>query len=63
MAIDGLTAQQSADGRVVVKYLDVAQVDVSSIVERLFDKALGSSFKRPQNVIPIKKEDPDGPTR
>lgn len=64
MSLDGLTAKQTPEGRVVVEYLDVARVDLSSVMERLFDKAFGPSFERLPNVIPIdkNKETPNGTT-
>ena len=44
MTIKGLEMDDS-DGRVVVKYLDVAEIDVSAMMKRIFNKVFGPEGK------------------
>ena len=55
--IRGLVAKDQ-DGRILVEYLDVLQIDMTRIAERIMEKAMPQV--RPKNVIPITKENKDG---
>ena len=60
--VEGLTLKEDEAGRITVEYLDVLTLDLSRAMQRLFDKAFGAAYERPQNVIPFRKETPDEPT-
>lgn len=50
--IPGLVAKD-VEGRILIEYHDVLRLDVSAIMEKLFDKVFGPQFVKPDNVIPI----------
>jgi hypothetical protein len=57
--IEGLVVKEN-EGKITVEYQDVIKLDLSRVIERIFDKLFGPAFQRPQNVIPITKENTNG---
>ena len=53
MAIEGLVTKSEGD-KVIVEYLDIARIDLSALMTRMFDKFLGPA-KKPDNIISIEE--------
>lgn len=64
MELQGLQVKD-ANGRIMVQYMDILQLDLSALISRLFDHALGPiGVQKSDNVIPIDfKEKVDGNPR
>lgn len=60
--IPGLVAKDNGN-RITVEYQDILTIDLSRLMERLFDRAFGPAYLKETNVIPMKKESEDEPTR
>lgn len=53
MELPGLQVKDS-NGRIMVQYMDVFQLDLSALISRIFDHALGPQVvQKSDNVIPI----------
>jgi len=57
--VPGLIVKDT-EGKITVEYQDVVTLDLSRLIERVFDKLFGPAFQRPGNVIPITKEQTNG---